>query len=198
MSIYAPAYNSHWTAVKRIPRYLNGTQDYGVYFHVSNTPTLHAFHIRRLGWQQRWLYLHWRLHFLHGSSFRSMVFKETERCSSLLYTKVEYCSLANIAAEVSWTTLLLVEFGIKVPTTPTIYCDNIREISSLEIWYFILVWNYHFMWGYIQSGQIWIVLLQLTSLPMLLQRLVSRVRFDTHTVKIGLFSGLDHPSWKTW
>ncbi|KAL0754264.1 hypothetical protein Bca101_091932 [Brassica carinata] len=33
----------HWAAVKRILRYLCGTQDKGVYFHANNRPTLHAF-----------------------------------------------------------------------------------------------------------------------------------------------------------
>ncbi|KAL0837105.1 hypothetical protein Bca101_088995 [Brassica carinata] len=35
--------NEHWTAVKRILRYLSGTQNRGVFFHANNTPTLHAF-----------------------------------------------------------------------------------------------------------------------------------------------------------
>lgn len=44
-------------------------------------------------------------------------------------TEVEYRSLANTIAEITWLCKLLVDVGVILPCLPKLWCDNISTIS---------------------------------------------------------------------
>ena len=116
--------NEHWTAVKRILRYLSGTQNRGVFFHANNTPTLHAF--TDADWAgNKDDYTSTGAYIVYVGRHPVAWSSKKQTGVARSSTEAEYRSLANTAAEVSWTIALLMELGITVPTTPTIYCDNI-------------------------------------------------------------------------
>lgn len=119
--------NNHFTALKRILRYLKGTLSYGIFL---KRGFLHLTAFTDADWagdpsDQRstsgfCIFL--------GSSFVSWSAKKqsTVVCSS---TKAEYRSLAHTAAELSGLRVLLHDLHIFLPTRPTIWCDNISSIS---------------------------------------------------------------------
>lgn len=65
-------------------------------------------------------------------------------------TEAEYQDVANTASEFRWITLLLTELGVRLPTSPIIYCDNIgaTHLSANPIFHSRmkhLVLDFHFI-----------------------------------------------------
>jgi len=137
--MHAPTEN-HWTAVKRILRYLKGTADYGLLLRHASGSTLHAF-----------TDAHWQLS--HNSPFRAYSDSDWAGCpddrrstggyaiylgSNLISwtarkqrtvsrssTESEYKALADTVAEIIWLKALLQELGISTSVSPTLWCDNL-------------------------------------------------------------------------
>ncbi|XP_013617128.1 PREDICTED: uncharacterized protein LOC106323577 [Brassica oleracea var. oleracea] len=72
-------------------------------------------------------------------------------------TEAEYRAVANTASELRWICSLLTELGIKVPTTPTVYCDNIgatylcaNPVFHSRMKHIAI--DFHFVRGQIQTG----------------------------------------------
>nr|GEZ50522.1 hypothetical protein [Tanacetum cinerariifolium] len=97
--MHAPIEN-HWSAVKRILRYLHGT----------------AEHDDRRSTREFAIYL--------GSNLISWTARKqrTISCSS---QKAEYKDLADIVVELTWLQALLNELGICSSSTPILWCDNL-------------------------------------------------------------------------
>uniref|UniRef100_A0A803PU39 Integrase catalytic domain-containing protein n=1 Tax=Cannabis sativa TaxID=3483 RepID=A0A803PU39_CANSA len=86
---------SHWTAVKRILRYVAGTLDYGLMLKPVKDFSLEVF--CDVDW----------------------AFDPDDRRSA-----TEFRSLASAVSEVTWLQSLLHELHITCPTAPSVWCDN--------------------------------------------------------------------------
>lgn len=132
--MHAPTEN-HWTAVKRILRYLKGTTDHGLLLRHASGSTLHAF--TDAHWQHTphsslraysdsdWagcsddrrstggyaIYL--------GSNLISWTARK-QRTVSRSSTESEYKALADTVAELIWLKALLYELGIVTNVSPTL------------------------------------------------------------------------------
>ncbi|XP_013634771.1 PREDICTED: uncharacterized mitochondrial protein AtMg00810-like [Brassica oleracea var. oleracea] len=183
--------DEHWNAVKRILRYLSGTMTKGIMLYANNTPSLHAFtdadwvgnkddytstgaYIVYLG--------------LNPIAWSSKKQSGVSRSS----TEAEYRSLASTTAEVCWVTSLLTELGIKSPTTPVIYFDNIGEtyLAANPVFHSRmkhLALDYHFVKQYIQAGQLRVSHVSThDQLADVLTKPLPRPAFETLMLKIGL------------
>ncbi|KAM0001405.1 putative RNA-directed DNA polymerase [Helianthus debilis subsp. tardiflorus] len=133
--MHAPTEN-HWSAVKRILRYLNGTSHFGLFIRHNSGSSLQAF--TDVNWQTNlkafsdadWagcpddrrstggfaIYL--------GSNLISWNARK-QRTVSRSSTESEYKALADTVAELTWLEALLTELGILTNSTPTLWCDNL-------------------------------------------------------------------------
>ncbi|GJT56482.1 gag/pol polyprotein [Tanacetum coccineum] len=137
--MHAPAEN-HWSAVKRILRYLHGTIEHVMLICRSSGSTLQAF--TDVLWKGNpdtcleafsdadWagdsddrrstggfaIYL--------GSNLISWTARK-QRTVSRSSTEAEYKALADTVAELTWLQALLNELGIRSSSTPILRCDNL-------------------------------------------------------------------------
>ncbi|KAJ4816146.1 hypothetical protein LUZ62_028712 [Rhynchospora pubera] len=115
---------NHWTAVKRILRYLSGTIHHGLRFTYGHPLTLHAYSdsdwagcaIDRRSTTGFCIYL--------GGNLVSWSAKKQPTVSRSS-TEAEYRSLALTSAEILWLRYLLAELHVAMPDIPTLWCDNI-------------------------------------------------------------------------
>ncbi|PWA86467.1 gag/pol polyprotein [Artemisia annua] len=133
--MHTPTEN-HWSAVKRILRYLKGTSHFGLFIRHGSGSTLHAF--TDVNWNSTlrafsdadWagcpddrrstggfaIYL--------GSNLISWNARK-QRTVSRSSTESEYKAMADTVAELTWLEALLQELGIVSTVTPTLWCDNL-------------------------------------------------------------------------
>lgn len=148
----------HWTAVKRVLRYLNGSQDHGLYLRHHSPLRLHVFsdadwagnpddrsstsaYVAFLG--------------ANPTAWSSKKQSGISRSS----TEAEYRAVASAAAELTWLQSLLQELHVKLPASPapTIYCDNIgatylcaNPVFHSRMKHIAL--DYHFVRDQVQKG----------------------------------------------
>lgn len=135
--MHSPTQN-HWSAVKRILRYLQGSLDHGLFIQRSSGSTLHAYtdahhqHDRPLTAYSDadWagcpddrrstggfaIYL--------GSNLVSWSARK-QRTVSRSSTESEYKALADTVAELTWLEALLRELSVPVTSAPVLWCDNL-------------------------------------------------------------------------
>jgi histone deacetylase 1/2 len=121
--MHAPTEN-HWSAVKRILRYIRGSINLGLFFHSSSTNTLHAYSDAdwagslddRRSTTGFCIYL--------GRNLISWSAKKQPTVSRSS-TEAEYRSLAVTCTEILWIQYLLAELQIPLASTPTLWCDNL-------------------------------------------------------------------------
>ncbi|KAK1434088.1 hypothetical protein QVD17_11006 [Tagetes erecta] len=132
--MHAPTEN-HWSAVKRILRYLLGTSNHGLLIKRASGSTLHAF--TDAHWQDIQAYsdADWAgcpddrrstggFAIYLGSNLISWTARK-QRTVSRSSTESEYKALADTVAELTWLQALLRELGIPTKSAPTLWCDNL-------------------------------------------------------------------------
>ncbi|XP_062088899.1 uncharacterized mitochondrial protein AtMg00810-like [Humulus lupulus] len=120
--IKAPTVN-HWTAYKRVLRYIRGTIHLGLHFKPTAVMSLEEY--SDVDWASNLddrkstsgfcLFLGGNL-ISWGSRKQQAI-----ACSS---TESKYHALASTATELIWLHSLLTELGIKISMVPTLWCDN--------------------------------------------------------------------------
>jgi Reverse transcriptase (RNA-dependent DNA polymerase) len=114
----------HWTAAKRILRYVAGTLDHGLQFYKQTTPRIYSYsdsdwagnYDDRRSTSGYCVYL--------GKNLVSWCAKKQPTVSKSS-TEAEYRSLALCTQEVMWLEHLLKEIGIQQSHKPILWCDNI-------------------------------------------------------------------------
>ncbi|GJY13616.1 retrovirus-related pol polyprotein from transposon TNT 1-94 [Tanacetum coccineum] len=116
--MHAPTEN-HWSAVKRILRYLRGTVEHGMLISRSSGFTLQAF--TNVLWKGN------PNTSLEAFSDAEWAGDSDDRRSTgdLLYILAEYKALADIVAVLTWLQALLNELGIRSSSTVILWCDNL-------------------------------------------------------------------------
>ncbi|GJX08881.1 ribonuclease H-like domain-containing protein [Tanacetum coccineum] len=148
----------HFTALKRILRYVRGTIDYGLQLHVSSTSQLTAYTyadwvgcpVTRRSTSGYCVFL--------GDNLLSWSAK-WQVTLSRSSAEAEYRGIANVVAETAWIQNLLLELHTPLSTATLVYCDNVSDVylstnpvqhqrtKHIEI-------DIHFVQEYVASGQV--------------------------------------------
>jgi len=181
----------HWTAVKRILRYLVGTQTNGLFFSTQNTPSLYAF--TDADWAgDKDDYMSTGAYLVYYGSHPIAWSSKKQSGVARSSTEAEYRSVANTTAEVTWIKSLLTELGIKTTTAPAINCDNkgATYLCANPMFHSRmkhLALDYHFVRNHVQAGNICVSHIHSSDqLADALTKPLPRPRFQTLCVKIGL------------
>ena len=121
--LHAPT-TVHWTAAKRILRYIQSTMIVGLTLTQSRSTLVSAF--SDADWagclEDRRSTGGFAIFFGPNLISWSAKKQATVSCSS---TEAEYKALANATAEVIWVESLLDELGVKSRQVPCLWCDNL-------------------------------------------------------------------------
>ena len=121
--LHAPT-TTHWTAVKRILRYLQGTLQIGLTFQKSGSTLLSAF--SDADWagclDDRRATGGFAIFF--GPDLISWSARK-QATVSRSSTEAEYKALANATTELIWVEALLRELGVSLIEHPCLWCDNL-------------------------------------------------------------------------
>nr|GEW26650.1 hypothetical protein [Tanacetum cinerariifolium] len=117
----------HFTALKRILRYVRGTLDYGLQLHVSSTTQLSAYTdadwagcpVTRRSTSRYCVFLGDNL--LSWSAKRQVTLSRSS-------AEAEYRGVANAVAETAWIRNLLCELHTPLFIAALVYCDNISVV----------------------------------------------------------------------
>lgn len=184
----------HWNAVKRLLRYLVGTQNQGLYFATSNTPSLHAYTDadwagNKDDYTSTGAYI---VYFgRHPIAWSSKKQTGVARSS----TEAEYRSIASTTAEICWIQSLISELGVRTTGTPAIYCDNIGAtyLAANPVFHSRmkhLALDYHFVRHQVQQGNVRVThVASQDQLADALTKPLHRSRFQMLMIKIGLAKG---------
>ncbi|GJT65598.1 retrovirus-related pol polyprotein from transposon TNT 1-94 [Tanacetum coccineum] len=148
----------HFTALKRILRYVRGTIDHGLQLYVSSTSQLTAYTdadwagcpVTRRSTSGYCVFLGDNL--LSWSAKRQVTLSRSS-------AEAEYRGVANVVAETAWIRNLLLELHTPLFTATLVYCDNVsavylstnpvqhRRYKHIKIYI-------HFVREYVASGQV--------------------------------------------
>ncbi|GJV28694.1 ribonuclease H-like domain-containing protein [Tanacetum coccineum] len=147
----------HFTALKRILRYVRGTLTFGLQIHASTTAQLTAYTdadwagcpVTRRSTSGYCVFLGDNL--LSWSAKRQVTLSRSS-------AEAEYRGVANVVAETAWIRNLLLELHAPLTTATLVYCDNVSAVylttnpvqhqrtKHIEI-------DIHFVRDYVASGQ---------------------------------------------
>ena len=119
--------DEQWKTVKRILRYLRATMDYGIHLNKVVELSLIGFSNADLGSNpddRRSVLGHCVLFGNNIVSWHSRKQQTIFRSS----IEVEYRSLVELVAEVTWIQSLLFELQCKTPRIPVLWCDNLSTV----------------------------------------------------------------------
>jgi len=117
----------HWTAAKRVLRYLKWTIDHGLWY-TKGPLILHAFSDSDWVGNPDDRHSTTGIGIVLGSSLISWTVKKQTAvaCSS---TEAEYCAMALATTDLFWLCMLFKDLGIPLFSTPRLWCDNIGALA---------------------------------------------------------------------
>ncbi|KAM0000492.1 putative RNA-directed DNA polymerase [Helianthus debilis subsp. tardiflorus] len=132
--MHSPTEN-HWSAVKRILRYLQGSLNHGLLFRRSSGSTLHAYTDANYRSLTAYSDADWAgcpddrrstggFAIYLGSNLVSWSARK-QRTVSRSSTESEYKALADTVAELTWLDSLLHELCVPMKSAPILWCDNL-------------------------------------------------------------------------
>jgi histone deacetylase 1/2 len=121
--LHAPT-EGHWSAVKRILRFIRGTLDHGLILRPSKSSSISVF--SDADWagdvgDRRSTGGH---ALFHGGNLIAWSARK-QATVSRSSTESEYKAVANATAELIWVEALLNELGVRQDSPPVLWCDNI-------------------------------------------------------------------------
>jgi histone deacetylase 1/2 len=121
--LHAPT-TEHWTAVKRILRYVKDTLKLGITFTKSSSTLLSAFSDADWAGDLDDRRSTGGFAIFVGPNLVSWSARKQETVSRSS-TEAEYKALANATAELIWVEALLAELGVRLLQKPSLWCDNL-------------------------------------------------------------------------
>ncbi|WVZ57430.1 hypothetical protein U9M48_007816 [Paspalum notatum var. saurae] len=121
--LHAPT-TSHWTAVKRILRYVKHTLHVGLRINRSDSTLVSAFSDADWAGSVDDRRSTGGFAVFFGSNLISWSARK-QATVSRSSTEAEYKSLANATAEIMWVQSLLTELGVQKQEAPCLWCDNL-------------------------------------------------------------------------
>ena len=182
---------THWTAAKRVLRYLAGTYTSDIFLSRFSNLSLHAYSDADwAGNKDDYTSTGAYVVFLGQHPISWSAKKQTGVARSS--TEAEYRAVSAAASEVRWLFSLLREVGVKVDSVPTIYCDNVGAtyLSANPVFHSRmkhLALDYHFIREQVQKGTLRVT--HVSSRDQLadgLTKPLPRTRFGTLFTKIGI------------
>ncbi|KAD3067191.1 hypothetical protein E3N88_35071 [Mikania micrantha] len=127
--------DNHWSAVKRILRYLQGTSDFGLLLKHDSATLLHAYTDSTFNNITAYSDADWAgcpddrrstggYAIYLGSNLVSWSARK-QRTVSRSSTESDYKALADTVDELTWLQTLLRELQVPTKTVPTLWCDNL-------------------------------------------------------------------------
>ncbi|WVY99792.1 hypothetical protein V8G54_025862 [Vigna mungo] len=184
---------THWSALKRVFRYLAGSCNKGIFISATAPLTFHAYsdadwagdkddYISTIGYL---LYL--------GSTLISWSSRK-QRFVARSSTEAEYKALANTTSELLWVLSLFSELGHMPRTNPVIYCDNlgattlsVNPVFHSRMKHIALA--YHFVRENVQNGKFRVSFVSTDDqLADILTKPLLHPRFDSLLSKLHLSS----------
>lgn len=107
-------------------------------------------------------------------------------------TEAEYHVVASAAAEILWIKFLILELGIKIPSIPLIYCDNVGATYLCANLVFhsrmkYIAIDFHFVRNKVQEGELCVSeVSSIDHLANALTKPLSSARLQVLRVKIGV------------
>ncbi|KAL1221166.1 Retrovirus-related Pol polyprotein from transposon RE2 [Cardamine amara subsp. amara] len=181
----------HWQAVKRVLRYLSGTLSTGIFLRKSSPTVLHAFSDSDWGGDSH-DYLSTNAHVIYFGSTPIAWSSRKQKGVARSSTEAEYRGVADTASQIRWVNSLMSELGIKLPTPPVIYCDNVGAtyLCANPVFHSRmkhLALDYHFIRDLIQSGELRVTHVSTKDqLADALTKPLPRPRFRELMIKIGV------------
>ena len=184
----------HWTALKRVLRYLKNTIFHGLFLHKGTPLQLRAFSDFDWGGNRDdgrsttayLIYLG-----SNAISWKSSRQKTVSRSSS----EAEYKAIANTTADILWIQNLLHELGIKLSISPSLFCDNTgatylcaNPVFHSRMKHVSL--DYHFVRECVANGNLHVHHISTKDqLADVLTKALSRHQFTVLRSKIGVSNG---------
>ena len=147
--------SEHMQAVNRVLKYLSGTLTHGNFLRKQTNQNLHAYSDTDLAGDTD-DYVSTNVYIIYIGSQPISWSSKKQQGVARSSTEAEYRSVANTASELRWVCSLLTELGVSIPTTPTVYCDNIKatDLCANPVFHSRkkhIALDYHFLRGQIQS-----------------------------------------------
>jgi len=147
-----------WATVKHLLRYLCGTSDHGLLLNCDWVSYVHAF--SDAYWAGN------KDDFTSTSAYTYIVYidrnpislsSKKQRTVARSSTETKYRSVAATTAELNWVCFLLTDFGVWIPQSPVIYCDNVGATNLCSNMVFHsymkhLAIDFHFIRDQVQNG----------------------------------------------
>jgi hypothetical protein len=182
---------AHWTALKRVLRYLAGSYDKGIFISATAPLNLHAY--SDADWAgDKDDYISTTGYLLYLGSTPISWSSRKQRSVARSSTEAEYKALADTASELLWVLSLFTELGHTPTTTPIIYCDNLgaTHLSANPVFHSRMkhiALAYHFVRENVQHGKFRVSFVSTNDqLADILTKPLLRPRFDYLLSKLHL------------
>lgn len=183
----------HWSALKRLLRYLRGTREKGIL--ISNNGSFALLGFTDADWAgDRDDYISTTGYLLYlGCTPISWRFRK-QNSVARSSTEAEYRALADSCSKLMWITSLLSELGVKLNQQPVLYCDNLgaKSLSSNPVFHSRMkhiALAFHFVREQVHKGLLRVAYVSTEDqLADVLTKPLLRQRFATLVRKLGLTS----------